>query len=91
MSIRSSQPKDNCFVSVGDKVKIKSKDYFENGKTFIGIITCIDIRIQTNTDYDGLHTIIDLVDNPDALPFEREEYSLWLEDIESIEVLQFKE
>lgn len=88
MSIHSSQPKDNCFISVGDKVKIKLKDCCENGKTFIGIITCIDIRIQTNTDYDGLHTIIDLVDNH---PFERVQDSIWLENIESIEVLQFKE
>ena len=47
MSIHSTQNKNNCFISVGDIVKLTVKS---SGETFIGKIVCIDIRKQTGTD-----------------------------------------
>lgn len=88
MSIHSNQVKDNCFISVGDLIKITLKDNCKCKKNYIGIIECIDIRIQNNTKHDGFHTVIDIKeDNSSSLLSSTA--SIWLENIKELEVIRF--
>lgn len=96
MSIHSGQDKNNCFMSVGDIVKITLKSRCGGG-VYVGKISYIEIRKQTGTDCDGYHTVLDLYECVDGLygfdiPPEKRTYcqeSFWLENIEEIEVLEF--
>lgn len=81
--IRMQQPKNNAFFGVGDIVKGKCKD----GSLFQGEITCVDIKKQKNE----LHAIIDInpmkgLHKPELEP----SYSIWVENIEYLEILYFK-
>lgn len=91
MSIHSIQDKNNCFISVGDTVKITLKSRCGGG-VYVGKINCIEIRKQTGTDCDGYHTVLDLYECINGLygfdiPYCQA--SFWLENIEEIEVLEF--
>lgn len=96
MSIHSRQDKNNCFMSIGDTVKITLESRCGGG-VYVGKINCIEIRKQTGTDCDGYHAILDLYECVDGLygfdiSPEKCTYcqaSFWLENIEEIEVLEF--
>lgn len=77
--IHMKQDKNNAFVSVGDVVRIKSK----NGDVFEGEITCIDIKKEG----DRLHPIMDI---KSFVALEHPWDSFWVENIAELEIIRFK-
>lgn len=91
--IHINQNKNDCFFSIGDIVRGE----FLNGGKFQGEITAIDIKIQkgklhTCMDYKYRKKIslIELGFDEDKIVEKSFEDSVWLENVEKIEVLFFK-
>ena len=83
--IHRSQPKDNCYVEVGDYVLIEIND-----KTFEGYVLEFGMRLQTNTKHDGLHTFLSLGKHAGMKANNLEEIvMLWIECIDRLQVINF--
>lgn len=86
--IHKNQNKADCFVSVGDMVKITCID----GYSVSAVIMDYDLKKETTTVHKGLHTCMDIA----VLPYDEKEKTyadmatIWIENIVELEVLQFK-
>lgn len=86
--IHKSQDKNNCFVSIGDTVKITC----DNGDCISGVVMCYDLKKETTSEYPGLHMCVDLA----VLPYDAKAgsysdmVSIWIENIVDLIVLKFK-
>lgn len=84
--IHQNQDKENCYFGIGDEVEIILKDRVKDDeKVFKGIISTIDMRLQTGTEHDGIHPCIVLADTADINMVVG---MFWLENIEKIKILQ---
>ena len=83
--IRRSQPKDNCYIEVGEYVRIEIND-----ETFEGYILEFGMRLQTNTEHDGLHPFLSLGKHPNVIANDFDEIvMLWIENIDKLTVIEF--
>jgi hypothetical protein len=86
--LHKNQNKTDCFVSVGDMVKITCI----NGYSVSAVIVGYDLKKETTTEYKGLHPCMDIA----VLPYDEKEKTyadmatIWIENIVELEVLQFK-
>lgn len=87
-----NQDKNNCFFSIGDIIRGES-----NGGKFQGEITAIDIKLQKGKlhacidyKYRKKVSLIELGFDEDKIVEKSFEDSVWVENIEKLEVLSFK-
>lgn len=83
--IHCNQDKKNCYIDIGDLIEITTK---EKNNVYKGEIIDFGLRIQTETEYDGIHPCITI----GILPKIKNEYSdlamFWIENIVNIKVLR---
>ena len=83
IGIRRSQPKDNYYIGAGDYVRIEILD-----EIFEGYILEFGMRLQTNTEHNGLHPFLSLGKhaNPKDNNFDGI-VMLWIENIDTLTVV----
>ena len=80
--IHVQQDKNNAFFGVGDVVHVTAN----NGDTFEGEITCIDLKKEG----DQLHTCIDLKNLGAEILSTETQASFWVENIATLKIIRFK-
>lgn len=84
--IHCNQDKENCYIDIGDLIEITTKE--DTNNVYKGEIIDFGLRIQVETEYDGIHPCITI----GILPKIENEYSdlamFWIENIVNIKVLR---